>query len=89
MWVFIRPGVVRSANGSEVKLWREFCPIHRFDGNYQFLDLLQMRCSTRSVESGSGWNCLRSTVGWRTVGSRSHLVRPECRGFWAACPYNC
>ena len=37
MWVFIRPGVVRSANEEKVKLGREFCPIHRFDGNYQFL----------------------------------------------------
>jgi len=41
MWVFIRPGVVRSATEKKVKLEREFCPIHRFDGNYQFLDLLQ------------------------------------------------
>jgi hypothetical protein len=43
MWVFIRPGVVRSANESEVKLGQQFCPIHRFDRNYQFLDLLRMR----------------------------------------------
>ena len=35
MWVFIRPGVVRSANEEKVKLGREFCPIHRFDGNDQ------------------------------------------------------
>jgi len=41
MWVFIRPGVVRSANEEDVKLVQQFCPIHRFDGNYQFLDLLQ------------------------------------------------
>jgi hypothetical protein len=36
MWVFIRPGVVRSANEKKVKLGQGFCPIHRFDGNYQF-----------------------------------------------------
>ena len=36
MWVFIRPGVVRSANEKKLKLGQGFCPIHRFDGNYQF-----------------------------------------------------
>jgi hypothetical protein len=36
MWVFIRPGVVRSANEEKAKLRQEFCPIHPFDGNYQF-----------------------------------------------------
>ena len=41
MWVFIRPGVVRSANEEEGKLAQQFCPIHRFDGNHQFLDLVQ------------------------------------------------
>jgi hypothetical protein len=41
MWVFIRPGVVRSANEEEVKLAQQFCPIHRFDVNHQFLDLPQ------------------------------------------------
>jgi hypothetical protein len=41
MWVFIRPGVVRSANEMKGKLAQQFCPIHRFDVNYQFLDLLE------------------------------------------------
>jgi hypothetical protein len=41
MWVFIRPGVVRSANEMKSKLARQFCPIHRFDVNDQFLDFLQ------------------------------------------------
>jgi len=41
MWVFIRPGVVRSANEEKVKLGQHFCPIHRFDGNHQFLNLIQ------------------------------------------------
>jgi hypothetical protein len=40
MWVFIRPGVVRSANEGKVKLGHQKCPIHRFDGNYQFLNLV-------------------------------------------------
>jgi hypothetical protein len=41
MWVFIRPRVVRSANEEKAKLGRECCPIHRFDGIYQFPALLQ------------------------------------------------
>jgi hypothetical protein len=41
MWVFIRPGVVRSANEMKGKLAQQFCPIHRFDGIYQVPSLLQ------------------------------------------------
>jgi hypothetical protein len=41
MWVFIRPGVVRSANEMKGKLVEQLCPIHRFDGNHQFQGLLQ------------------------------------------------
>src|ERR1700737_3980825 len=37
MWVFIRPGVVRSAKEKNVKLAHLFCPIHPFDATYPFL----------------------------------------------------
>jgi hypothetical protein len=37
MWVCIRPGVVRSANEEKIKPGHHSCPIHRFDGSYQFL----------------------------------------------------
>jgi hypothetical protein len=41
MWVFIRPGVVRSANEEKVKPGEHSCPIHRFDGDDQFLNLIR------------------------------------------------
>jgi len=60
MWVFIRPGVVRSANEEKAKLGWEFCPIHRFDGNYQFLVRSRRRCSDMSPDRL--WNYLRSAL---------------------------
>jgi hypothetical protein len=40
MWVFIRPGVVRSAKEQNVKRALKLCPIHPFDATYPFLNLL-------------------------------------------------
>jgi len=41
MWVFIRPGVVRSANEGKVKPGKHSCPIHGFYVNDQLLNLIR------------------------------------------------
>jgi hypothetical protein len=56
MWVFIRPGVVRSANEEKVKPGKHSCPIHRFDVNDQFLNLIDLQDFSRLA--GDGWRVL-------------------------------
>src|ERR1700730_3234580 len=53
MWVFIRPGVVRSANEEKVKPGKHSCPIHRFDVNDQFLNVIDLQ--DFSCLAGDGW----------------------------------
>src|SRR5882672_7306927 len=55
MWVFIRPGVVRSANEEKVKPGKHSCPIHRFYMNDQLLNLIQMDVQDSSCLARGGW----------------------------------
>ena len=55
MWVFIRPGVVRSANEEKVKPGKHSCPIHRFDVNDQFLNLTRIELQDFSCLARGGW----------------------------------
>ena len=68
MWVFIRPRVVRSANEEKVKRGQRCCPIHRFDGNDQLLDLFRTDMHNAISEaSNSGRASLWVSVRWKTV----------------------
>jgi hypothetical protein len=55
MWVFIRPGVVRSANEDKAKPGKHSCPIHRFDVNDQFLNLTRIDLQDSSCLARGGW----------------------------------
>ena len=78
MWVFIRPGVVRSANGERL-IWGgnsvQFIVSMR---TISFCICFGSGCSTRSGASGSEWNRPASAANWTTEGLRLLLAETKC-----------
>src|SRR5260221_14345408 len=90
MWVFIRPGVVRSANEEKVKPGKHSCPIHRFYMNDQLLNPIRTDLQDASCLARGDW---AHSPAFVVISKMSPLrvlpIRTEFLSLRAGAPHHC